>query len=114
MPEWKKELFKSIVNPNPSFSLFYNDLPCVNQLSLKTSPNEFGISLISEKNTKYVNLLINYYPEYLSELFSDCKNYENLMLKYSISIRKTNSIYKNDSENELSSFEKVSQYKRNT
>jgi hypothetical protein len=114
MSEWKKELFKSIVNSIPSFNLFYNELPCVNQLKIKTSLDEFGISLISDETNEYANLLIHYYSEFLNQLFSDCTNFENLMFMYLVSFRKINSINEiNNREIETSPFEKVKYFLSN-
>jgi hypothetical protein len=108
MPEWKKELLKSMINP--SFNLFYKQLPCVNHLNIKTSLEEFGIqNTKSEKYSEhqYINIIVHYNPEFLSEIFFHCKSYQNLALKFLIRVRKINSISDINSDTVSVLFEKV-------
>ena len=91
--DWKKDLIKSSVNNMyQNSNMFYNDLSCVNNLGIKSSLEQFGIALLPSSdgsNEEHISLQINYYTEFMSQLFSDCYKFE-IMFKYTVSFRKIN------------------------
>lgn len=82
IPKWKQEI---------NYEYTSSRLNCVNNLKLNSSLEQFGIALVKSDNAKINKIRVNYYKEFLEQLFDICSNYE-LMYKFSVDYSILNSI----------------------